>query len=144
MPAKKSRPWRLVLSTPGSPLYTEHRSRNAAYVAAGKEEARAKSGATQVFRIAVDQWNADGQRWNRYETVWSKTREASRTPLEEAHNEVKEELVLLAAPEADRVRELIEAAMQQRDAETVRSEGHQWSGRIGLKILELADRIEEA
>ncbi|MBD3004684.1 hypothetical protein IEJ02_11320 [Streptomyces sp. 5-10] len=61
----------------------------------------------------------------------------------EAHRVVHEDLVTIAAWEADRVRDLIDSAVARRDAETVRREGHQWSGRIGLVILELADRIEE-
>lgn len=35
----------------------------------------------------------------------------------------------------------LRAAAQRGDAEAVRSEGHQWSGRIALAIFELADLI---
>ncbi|MEW2070018.1 hypothetical protein [Streptomyces sp. NPDC007346] len=64
--------------------------------------------------------------------------------VDDAHRTVKDDLVQLAAPEADRVRELIAKAVKDGDAETIRSEGHQWSGRVGLVILQLADRVEEA
>ncbi|MFJ6363444.1 hypothetical protein ACIQIE_19970 [Streptomyces globisporus] len=64
--------------------------------------------------------------------------------VDDAHRTVKEELVRLAAPEADRVRELLAEAVQEGDAETIRSEGHHWSGHIALTILQLADRVEEA
>lgn len=64
--------------------------------------------------------------------------------LPEAHRRVNEELVLIAAPEADRVRELLNSAVHASDAEVVRREGHLWSGRIGLSILHLADCIDAA
>lgn len=64
--------------------------------------------------------------------------------VDAAHRTVKEELVWLAAPEADRVRELLAKAVNQGDAETIRSEGHHWSGLVALAILQLADRVEEA
>ena len=64
--------------------------------------------------------------------------------LADAHRAVNEELVQISATEADRVRGLMELAVAQRDAEFIRSEGHNWSGSIGLAILRLADRVEEA
>ncbi|WP_306317234.1 MULTISPECIES: hypothetical protein [unclassified Streptomyces] len=64
--------------------------------------------------------------------------------LAEAHRIANEDLVLIAAPEADRTRDLLNAAVARRDAEAVRSEGHTWSGRVGLSILELADAIDAA
>lgn len=63
--------------------------------------------------------------------------------LIEVHRAVKEDLILIAAPEADRVRELLEAAVREKDAEVIRREGHLWSGRIGLQILRLADLVAE-
>lgn len=64
------------------------------------------------------------------------------TDLTEAYRDVKDDLVLLAAPEADRVRELLGAAVEDSDAEAIRREGHLWSGRIGLQLLRLADLVE--
>lgn len=62
----------------------------------------------------------------------------------EARAAVHEFLWPLAAPEADRAREAIarlEAAIRRHDAETVRTEGHQWSGEAGRAILHAADLI---
>ncbi|WP_329472794.1 hypothetical protein OIE75_30020 [Streptomyces sp. NBC_01723] len=74
MPAKKpSQPWRLVLTTPSVPVYTKHRSKPAAYRAVDDEKERVAAGLSNVVRIAVDQWDVDGQRWVRYENVWDKT-----------------------------------------------------------------------
>lgn len=36
-----SRPWRLVLSTPGAPIYLPHRSKKAVYEAAAREQSSA-------------------------------------------------------------------------------------------------------
>ncbi|WP_103512907.1 hypothetical protein [Streptomyces sp. SM13] len=63
--------------------------------------------------------------------------------VDDAHRAVKEDLIQLAAPEADRVRALLADAVQEGDAKTIRSEGHHWSGHIALAILQLADRVEE-
>lgn len=70
---KPSQPWRLVLTTPGAPMYTKHRSKTAAYRAVEAEKARAETGMSRVVRIAVEQWNVEAQRWLRYENVWAKT-----------------------------------------------------------------------
>lgn len=56
---------------------------------------------------------------------------------------VRESLVTIAAPLADRVLELVNTAVRTDDYEAVRREGHLWSGRIGLELLLLADRIED-
>lgn len=55
--------------------------------------------------------------------------------------EVNEDLVLIAAPEADRVRELLEDAVRRKDFETIRREGHHWSGSVGLRIFDRADAV---
>lgn len=62
--------------------------------------------------------------------------------LREALLRVKEDLVLIAAPEADRVRDVLTEAVRTADAETVRREGHLRSGRIALSMLRLADEID--
>lgn len=69
---------------------------------------------------------------------------AAALRLEAAWRDVQESLVLLATPLADQVRDLLKGAMEARDTETILREGHQWSGRIGLLILGLADRVADA
>ena len=64
--------------------------------------------------------------------------------LTQAHRAVQEELIRLAAPLADEVREKLNAAVTRGDAEAIRCEGHGWSGKIGLSILTLADEVEAA
>lgn len=61
---------------------------------------------------------------------------------EDALRAAHENLILIAAPEADRTRALIADAVERGDAEVVRREGHSWSGRIGLDLLALADAID--
>ncbi|BCK73990.1 hypothetical protein Srufu_079430 (plasmid) [Streptomyces libani subsp. rufus] len=68
---------------------------------------------------------------------------AAALRLEAAWCDVQENLVLLAAPTADRVRDLLKAAMDARDAETILREGNSWSGRIAPLILELGDRVND-
>lgn len=70
---KPSKPWRLVLTTPGAPVYTTHRSKPAAYRAVEEERMSVAAGRSRVVRIAVEQWDVEGQRWARYENVWNKT-----------------------------------------------------------------------
>ncbi|MEV0443523.1 hypothetical protein AB0I84_35610 [Streptomyces spectabilis] len=73
MAAKKpSKPWRLVLSTAGGPVYTAHRSKPAAYRAIEEEKQRVADGYSRVVRIAVEQWDIDGSRWQRVEHAWQK------------------------------------------------------------------------
>ncbi|MFD4596738.1 hypothetical protein ACFWPQ_01770 [Streptomyces sp. NPDC058464] len=62
----------------------------------------------------------------------------------QAHRAVQEELIRLAAPLADEVRDKLDAAVARGDAEAVRREGHDWSGWIGRSILHLADEVEAA
>lgn len=69
---RPSNPWRLVLTTPGCPVYETHRSKPAAYRAVEVEKQRVADGISRVVRIAVEQWDVDGQRWVRYENVWTK------------------------------------------------------------------------
>lgn len=57
--------------------------------------------------------------------------------------EVQYSLVRMAAPLADEAREMINKAMLDGNAETVRKEGHSWSGCIGLVLLQLADAIDQ-
>lgn len=66
----------------------------------------------------------------------------SDSTLETALRAARENLILMAAPEADRTRTLIDDAVERGDAEAVRREGHSWSGTIGLDLLTLADAID--
>lgn len=68
----------------------------------------------------------------------------SNAALADAHRTLREDLVRWATPLADQTRNLLDAAVARRDAEAVRREGYDWSGRIGLSILRLADQIEAA
>ncbi|MEV7466083.1 hypothetical protein AB0O20_06160 [Streptomyces kronopolitis] len=76
------------------------------------------------------------------ERMWLEKATALR--LEAAWREVQEGLVLLAAPLADQVRDLLKVAMEARDTETILREGNSWSGRIAPLILELGDRVDDA
>ncbi|MFJ8763121.1 hypothetical protein [Streptomyces cyaneofuscatus] len=68
-----------------------------------------------------------------------------RHTVDATHRVVQEEeLLRLAASEADRGRELLTDAVNRGDDETIRSEGPHWSGHIAVFILQLADRVEEA
>jgi hypothetical protein len=63
----------------------------------------------------------------------------------EARRDVHEFFVLLAAPNADTARAAVarlEATVRHHDAETVRSEGHLWSGEAGRAILQTADKLD--
>ncbi|MFF9309926.1 hypothetical protein ACF1BS_03355 [Streptomyces sp. NPDC014748] len=61
----------------------------------------------------------------------------------EAARVVQEELILLPAWDADRVRDYLSDAIARSDAEAVRSEGHTWSGGIALSLFRLADAINQ-
>lgn len=56
---------------------------------------------------------------------------------------VQEELVTLAAPLADQVRNQLGHAVERGDVEAVRREGNDWSGHVGLSILRLSDEMEK-
>lgn len=77
---KPSKPWRLVLSTAGGPVYTTHRSKPAAYRAIDEEKQRVANGSSRVARITVEQWDIDGQRWQRYENAWDKNTTTQEPP----------------------------------------------------------------
>ncbi|WP_103512908.1 hypothetical protein [Streptomyces sp. SM13] len=77
---KPSKPWRLVLSTAGGPVYTTHRSKPATYRAIDEEKRRVADGTSRVTRITVDQWDVDGQQWQRYENAWDKNTATQELP----------------------------------------------------------------
>lgn len=68
----------------------------------------------------------------------------SSATVAEVHRVVQEELILLPSWEADRVRDYLGDAVERRDAEAIRREGHTWSGKIALSIFQLADAIDAA
>ena len=67
--ARKSKPWAVILNTPGSPIRTEHTSEAKTYEKVRAEVAAAKSGASQVTRIRVEQWEPDGNRWTLFDLI---------------------------------------------------------------------------
>lgn len=71
-----SQRWRLVLSTPGGPVYSRQRSKPAAYRAVEAEKRAVAEGESRVVRIAVEYW--DSGRWMRYENVWDKNNEQTK------------------------------------------------------------------
>jgi hypothetical protein len=68
--ARKSKPWAVILSTPGGPIRTEHRSQPETYRKVNAERELIKSGASRVTRIRVEQWEADASRWTWYEDAY--------------------------------------------------------------------------
>jgi hypothetical protein len=66
----------------------------------------------------------------------------STPTVTEAIRVVQENLILLPAWDADRVREYLSEAVARGDAEVVRREAHTWSGTIALSLFGLADAIE--
>lgn len=77
---RPSKSWRLILSTPGAPIYETHRSEPAAYRAVEVEKQRVADGISRVTRIAVEQWDVAGQRWQRCENVWNKSDDRDADP----------------------------------------------------------------
>ena len=67
--ARKSKPWAVILSTPGGPIRTEHRSQPEAYRKVIAEREQAKDGITRVTKIRVEQWEPDGNRWAWYDDI---------------------------------------------------------------------------
>ncbi|WP_329472725.1 hypothetical protein OIE75_29705 [Streptomyces sp. NBC_01723] len=67
----------------------------------------------------------------------------SISPVTEAGRVVQEELILLPAWDADRVRDYLSNAIARGDAEAVRKEGNTWSGTIALSLFRLADAIDQ-
>ncbi|WP_282084010.1 hypothetical protein [Streptomyces tendae] len=68
----------------------------------------------------------------------------STSSVTEAARAMQEELILLPAWDADRVRDYLSDAIARGDTEGVRREGHTWSGTIALSLFELADAIDQA
>ncbi|MCP9209530.1 hypothetical protein [Streptomyces cucumeris] len=62
--------------------------------------------------------------------------------LAAARRKMHESLIILSAPEADRVRTLIDKAISNSDGRAIRTEGRHWSGQIGLEMFHLADMVD--
>lgn len=67
-----SRPWRLLLVTPGDLIYLPHRSKKAVYEQAAIQQQRAESPeqGSRVFRISVQRWDVETGRWAHCEYIW--------------------------------------------------------------------------
>ncbi|MFB7907673.1 hypothetical protein ACFC1T_14670 [Kitasatospora sp. NPDC056076] len=66
---RKSRPWAVILSTPGSPYRTEHTSEAEAYEQVRAEIAAVKAGSRNVSRIRVEQWDRLADRWQLFDLI---------------------------------------------------------------------------
>lgn len=69
--ARRSKPWAVVLTTPGEPVRTEHRSKPEAYRRVNLIRTQALTGVRDVTRIRVEQWEPDYDRWSLYELALS-------------------------------------------------------------------------
>lgn len=67
--ARKSKPWAVILRTPGQPIRTEHTSQAKAYEKVRAERLLAQQGASRVTRIRVEQWERDANRWALYDDI---------------------------------------------------------------------------
>jgi hypothetical protein len=67
--SRKSMPWAVVLSTPGGPIRSEHRSKPETYRKVAIERVSAQEGHSQVSRIRVEQWEPNADSWALYELI---------------------------------------------------------------------------
>jgi hypothetical protein len=67
--AKRSKPWAVVLATPGGPVRSEHRSKAEAYRKVHDTRADVLNGISRVSRIRVEQWEPDYNQWALYELI---------------------------------------------------------------------------
>lgn len=67
---RKSKPWAVILSTPGGPIRTEHTSQAKAYEKANTERAAILTGTSRAYKVRVDQWEQHNSRWIHYEDVF--------------------------------------------------------------------------
>lgn len=61
--ARKSKPWAVIVSTPGGPIRTEYTSQTKAYEKVRAERELILTGASRGYKIRVEQWEADASRW---------------------------------------------------------------------------------
>lgn len=69
MTARKSKTWAVILSTPGGPIRTEHRSQAEADRKVAETRAAVAAGISRVSRIRVEQWNAERRVWTTYALI---------------------------------------------------------------------------
>lgn len=69
-PKKRSKMWRLIMATPGGPIYTEHRSQPEVYRAVAAEKVSIENELSRVSRISVQKWNPERGDWDLYERVY--------------------------------------------------------------------------
>jgi hypothetical protein len=67
--ARKSKPWAVILRTPGQPIRTEHTSQAKAYEKVNAERDLAQAGTSRATRIRVEQWQPDSNRWQLYDDI---------------------------------------------------------------------------
>jgi hypothetical protein len=67
--ARKSKPWAVVLSTPGGPIRSEHRSQPEAYRNVQIVRQNVLDGTSRVTRIRVEQWEPNANHWALYELI---------------------------------------------------------------------------
>ena len=65
---KPSKPWRIVLTTPGEPITQPYGSERATYEAVRAEKERIAAGTSRVTRIRVEHW--ENGRWIYYDRPW--------------------------------------------------------------------------
>lgn len=73
MATRKSKPWAVILSTPGGPIRTEHTSQAKAYEKGLAERDAILNGTSRAYKIRVEQWEQDRQRWVHYEDIHPNT-----------------------------------------------------------------------
>jgi hypothetical protein len=70
--ARKSKPWAVILSTPGQPIRTEHTSESEALQQANIVREEILGGWSQAHAVRIEKWDATADRWALYETVHPK------------------------------------------------------------------------
>jgi hypothetical protein len=61
--ARKSKPWAVIVSTPGGPYRTEHSSQKKAYEKVLAERDAILAGTSRGYKVRVEQWEHDCNRW---------------------------------------------------------------------------------
>jgi hypothetical protein len=61
--ARKSKPWAVIVSTPGGQVRTEHTGEKKAYETVRDLRAAIDASESHVIAIRVEQWESDANRW---------------------------------------------------------------------------------
>lgn len=68
--ARKSKPWAVVLITPGAPEQrSEHTGSRKAYNLVAETRKAVQAGTSPVTRVRVEQWEPACQKWALYELI---------------------------------------------------------------------------